>query len=122
MWFRRLIRRPRKPPPFDLTALDRLEQQIARVVALVPQAETAAQEQHDEPSAPVQQSPPSSTSPRPATAYLLFLPGYELVEGRGEAPKPGALLERDGRSYVVLRDGPSPLPDDRRRCIFLATP
>jgi hypothetical protein len=117
MWIRRLLRRRRKPPPFDLTALDRLEQQIARVVALVPQPDP---ESEPVPAARAVELLPSPAAP-PASDHLLFLPGYELVERKGAPPAPGDRLEREGTAYVVLRLGPSPLPGDRRRCGFLET-
>jgi hypothetical protein len=119
MWIRRLLRRRRNPPPFDLTALDRLEQQVARVVALVPQPVG-----DDEPE-PVSAAPPvgplHGPVVPPASGHLLFLPGYELVEREGAPPAPGGRLEHAGFAYVVLRHGPSPLPGDRRRCAFLET-
>ena len=125
MSFRRLLRR-RKPPPFDLTALDRLEHQIARVIALVPQVEPEAQPVAQPQPERLPAGPPAEQAARPApvptAAHLLFLPGYELVERRGAAPEPGARLEHEGAGYVVLRHGPSPLPGDRRRCVFLEAP
>lgn len=123
MWIRRLLGRQRKPPPFDLAALDRLEQQVARVVALVPQPgpehETDAQPDPDPAARPVEAPPrpPALTT----SDHLLFLPGYELVERKGVPPAPGHRLEYAGSAYVVLRHGPSPLPGDRRRCAFLET-
>jgi hypothetical protein len=61
--------------------------------------------------------------PEPVTApgrgsHLLFLPangGYALREADGEWPAPGDRLE----GLVVIRLGASPLPDDRRVCVFL---
>lgn len=119
MWIRRLLGRQRKPPPFDLTALDRLEQQVARVVALVPQPDPEEGPAPAPAARPVE-APPSPADP-PASDHLLFLPGYELVERKGAPPTPGQRLEHAGSAYVVLRHGPSPLPGDRRRCAFLET-
>lgn len=119
MWIRRFLGRQRKPPPFDLTALDRLEQQVARVVALVPHPDP------EEGAEPAPAARPVEAIPSPAAPlasdHLLFLPGYELVERKGAPPAPGDRLEHAGSAYVVLRHGPSPLPADRRRCAFLET-
>jgi hypothetical protein len=117
MWIRRLLRRRRNPAPFDLTALDRLEQQVARVVALVPQAEGDAHPEPAPAARPVERLHVPDVPP--ASGHLLFLPGYELVEREGTPPAPGRRLEHAGSVYVVLRHGPSPLPGDRRRCAFL---
>jgi len=131
MWFRRLFRRRPKPPPLDLSALDRLEEAIARVIALVPEARAGRRtvEPPSDASHPATNEPepddlepdePEPGEPEPgASAHLLLLPGYELVELNGPVPERGARIEHDDRAYVVLRHGPSPLPDDRRRCAFL---
>lgn len=55
-------------------------------------------------------------------AHLLFVPsadGYGLVEWPGPSPASGALLDVDGRSFLVRRVGASPLPGRRLRCAFL---
>jgi len=55
------------------------------------------------------------------TGYLLFLArptGYELVERQGEPPQAGAELDEDGLRLVVSKLGPSPLPGDRRPCVY----
>jgi hypothetical protein len=119
MWIRRLLGRQRKQPPFDLTALDRLEQQVARVVALVPQPDP---EEDPEPAPVARPVEALSSRAAPTTSdHLLFLPGYELVERKGAPPAPGHRLEHSGSAYVVVRHGPSPLPGDGRRCAFLET-
>jgi exonuclease VII large subunit len=61
-------------------------------------------------------------APAPAASHVLFVPGerYSLVEEVGAPPAPGTSLELAGQSYVVLRLGVSPLPDDARACAFLA--
>jgi hypothetical protein len=46
--------------------------------------------------------------------------GYDLIERDGEAPDVGETLEFGDQQYVVTKIGPSPLPYDRRTCIFLA--
>jgi hypothetical protein len=62
--------------------------------------------------------------PAKGEGHLLFVPspaGYELMEGVGESPSPGDLLEVDGREgrYPVTRIVRSPLPGDGRRCAYL---
>ncbi len=57
--------------------------------------------------------------------YVLFVwkpTGYELEQRDGEPPAVGAEVELEGGTLVVVKVGPSPLPGDRRRCVFLAAP
>lgn len=116
MWFRRLFRRRRLPPPVLLPSLDRLGELIERVVALLDQVSLAP-------------APPPPPGPEPAPAappvqadHVLFVSapdGYRLLQRDGPPPDRGAALELEGGSFLVLRLGPSPLPGDRRRCAFL---
>ena len=56
------------------------------------------------------------------SGFVLFVPtaaGYRLAAPDGIVPKPGERLRVDEDWYRVLRLGPSPLPGDRRRCVFL---
>jgi hypothetical protein len=57
-----------------------------------------------------------------ADGYVLFLwkpTGYELVERQGDPPGVGEQIETDnGRPLRVLKVGPSPIPGDRRPCVF----
>lgn len=123
MWFRR--RRRRQPPPVLLPSLDRLAELIERVVALLDQVELApvavpepkpdlvrefAFEQHDPDPEPV---------PDGWVALVSSPDGYQLLQRAGQPPDPGAALELEDGSFVVLRLGPSPLPGDRRRCAYL---
>jgi hypothetical protein len=58
-----------------------------------------------------------------SSAGLYFVPndeGYDLVEREGELPSIGAAMEFDGQDFVVTKIGRSPLPFDRRNCVFLA--
>ena len=58
----------------------------------------------------------------PDTArHILYLPadGYRMVECDGRAARVGALVEVDGQTFVVTRVGRSPLPGDRRACVYL---
>lgn len=57
-----------------------------------------------------------------AVAHTCFVPhgeGYELVEADGPPPRAGAEVEVAGARYRVVRAGRSPLPFDRRPCVFL---
>jgi hypothetical protein len=54
--------------------------------------------------------------------YLLFVAGprgYELRERDGEPPAVGDELEEDEAQLRVAKIAPSPLPGDRRRCVYL---
>ena len=55
--------------------------------------------------------------------YLLFVSkpsGYELVEREGATPEPGSEIElEEGARFMVVKIGPSPLPDDARPCAYL---
>jgi hypothetical protein len=139
IWPRRKLESP--PPPVVLPSLDRLAGLIERVVELVdevsgtpaaPPPERPATERT--PPTPPALPPASEPTPEPAPqptgaaepavdgAWFAFLPspqGYQLVDLPGTLPAPGAELAVDGVRYRVLRDAPSPLPGDRRRCVVL---
>jgi hypothetical protein len=54
--------------------------------------------------------------------HLLFVSkpsGYELREADGDAPAVGALVEVDDLEELVIKVGPSPLPNDPRPCAYL---
>jgi hypothetical protein len=54
--------------------------------------------------------------------HLLFVSktsGYELREADGEAPALGALVQVDDVEELVIKIGPSPLPNDPRPCAYL---
>jgi hypothetical protein len=55
------------------------------------------------------------------SAQLAFVPGpeYRLVEIGGSGIARGETFELEGEEYDVTRTGPSPLPNDRRRCAYL---
>jgi len=56
------------------------------------------------------------------TGVLYFVPkaeGYDLVEREGDLPAVGEALEFGEQQYVVTKLGRSPLPFDRRSCVFL---
>jgi hypothetical protein len=55
-------------------------------------------------------------------AYLAFVwkpTGYELREREGDPPAVGDEVEEDSVRLVVTKVAPSPLPGDRRRCVYL---
>lgn len=74
-----------------------------------------------EPEAPPKAPPLSS----PAREHLLFVPtyqGYRLVERSGAAPALGEVVElpeTPGARLVVAKLAASPLPRDRRICVYL---
>jgi len=133
------------PTPVVLPSLDRLAGLIERVVELVdevsgtpaaPPPERPATERTPQtpPALPPASEPAPEPAPQPAPqptgaaepavdgAWFAFLPspqGYQLVDLPGTLPAPGAELAVDGVRYRVLRDAPSPLPGDRRRCVVL---
>lgn len=56
------------------------------------------------------------------SGYVVFVwktSGYELQEREGEPPRLGDVVEENGTPLVVTKVGPSPLPGDPRRCVFL---
>jgi hypothetical protein len=44
--------------------------------------------------------------------------GYTLRDAQGELPRVGQELEEEGRTLVVAKIGPSPLPGDTRPCVY----
>ena len=55
--------------------------------------------------------------------HLVFVwkpSGYELREEPGDAPAVGADVDADGTTLRVTKVGPSPLPGDKRSCVYLA--
>jgi hypothetical protein len=52
-------------------------------------------------------------------AFVWKPTGYELHERAGEPPAVGARVEENGGWLVVAKVGPSPLPGDSRRCVYL---
>jgi hypothetical protein len=54
--------------------------------------------------------------------YLVFISkpsGYELRERQGDVPGVGQEIDENGTRLRVSNIGPSPLPGDRRRCVYL---
>jgi hypothetical protein len=61
---------------------------------------------------------------REPTSYIAMLAsgeGYRLIGVEGRLPRPGTTLDlpEAGRPLVVSHHGRSPLPGDRRRCVYL---
>lgn len=57
------------------------------------------------------------------SGYVMFVwspTGYELREGEGDVPQPGASVDVGDRREQVTKVGPSPLPADDRPCVYLA--
>jgi hypothetical protein len=140
IWPRRKLESP--PPPVVLPSLDRLAGLIERVVELVdevsgapvaaPPGRPPAERTPAPPpalSAPPQPAPEPSPEPSGAAAdgavdgawfaFVASPQGYQLVDLPGARPAPGDELAVDGVRYRVLRDAPSPLPGDRRRCVVM---
>ena len=66
------------------------------------------------------ESAPAEPEARPGLVYLFPHGGeYELREREGATPAPGETVELEGESFVVARVGRSPLPYDRRSCVYL---
>ena len=53
------------------------------------------------------------------TRLLCSASGYSLSEVDAPPPPAGTTVDHDGSSYTVWQVGPSPLPDDARRCAIL---
>jgi hypothetical protein len=128
MWFRRLFRRRRSPPPVLLPSLERLAELIERVVALLDEVALSPPREASPPVAPPRNPAPEPAAvavPKPALSvegHVLLVPwpdGYRLLEQEGAPPARGEVLHVDQHGFSVLRLGPSPLPDDRRRCAYL---
>jgi hypothetical protein len=57
------------------------------------------------------------------SGYVVFVwstSGYVLREHEGDPPAVGESVDADGRQLTVTKVGASPLPGDRRRCVFTA--
>ena len=117
MWFRRWFRGRREPPPVLLPSLDRLAELIERVVALLDEVSLAPERPPREEIVLEQHNP--GPEPDGWLAFIHSPDGYRLLEREGGAPVRNATVELDGGAFVVLRLGPSPLPGDRRRCVFV---
>lgn len=53
------------------------------------------------------------------TRLLCSVSGYALSEVDAPPPPAGTSVDLDGSTYTVWQIGPSPLPNDARRCAIL---
>jgi hypothetical protein len=98
-----------------LTELAELKARAPSIGDLEAMVERALERTRSEESGPAEQ----------VDGHLLFLPsgnGYRLEERAGPPPLTGSSLTLDnGRGLMVVKQGPSPLPGDTRRCAYLAS-
>lgn len=100
-----------------LPSLDRLSGLVERVVELVEAVGDATPE-----SEPAREPAATPTHPPGEAAWVAFVAsphGYRIVAGAGAAPERGRVLEFEGTPHRVVKIGPSPLPADRRRCVYV---
>ena len=95
-----------------LPSLDRLSGLVERVVELVEAVGDAAPDTRP-------QAAPKTVGGGLWVAFVSSPHGYRLHDGAGAAPERGGLLELDGVPHRVLKIGPSPLPTDPRRCLYV---
>jgi predicted nucleic acid-binding Zn-ribbon protein len=95
------------------------EAQAAAEPETIPQA---SPEPRLEPATGTGPSAPAPEAEAPE-GFLCFVPrageGFELVEHDGHAPAVGDRIELEQAVFEVTRQGSSPLPRDRRVCIYL---
>jgi hypothetical protein len=86
-----------------------------------PGTELVALPRNDPDPAPELRAPGQSPGASTVVSHLLYVAdgGYRIVERPGDAQPVGALVELDGTRYLVTRVGRSPLPGDRRPCVYL---
>jgi len=60
----------------------------------------------------------NGSPPRQTLLFAWSPAGYRLRELDGDPPAVGAELVEDGRRLLVVKVGSSPLPGDRRRCVY----
>lgn len=111
------LRRHSEPEPVVLPSLDRLSGLVDRVVELVEAVGDATPEA--EPSRPPADGPEPQAVDVAWVAFVASHHGYRLLDGTGAAPQRGGVLELDGAPHRVVKIGPSPLPGDRRRCVYV---
>jgi hypothetical protein len=103
-----------------LAELDARLEQLGRRLDRLVDTLAGAQAGNEQPS-PEAASADVRTEPK---QHLLFLggpSGYELLPREGGPPPLGALVQVEGRPgrYRVYKVAPSPLPGDRRPCVYL---
>jgi hypothetical protein len=121
---------PEDDPPSHDAWQDRIHRYLAPVESGAGQRELSNEDTNREPSAHAREadqprSEPDRSDERTDERHLLFIStsaGYSLVEREGPPPPPGDRLElpEQPMSFVVLKLGASPLPNDQRSCAYLA--
>jgi hypothetical protein len=105
-------------------ALEEVDALLAELAELKARAPSIADLEAMVERAMQQACPDDESQAEQPDAHLLFLPsrkGYRLEERAGPPPPTGSSLTLDdGRGLMVVKQGPSPLPGDRRRCAYLA--
>lgn len=87
-----------------------------------PEPERPPSEPWTEPRPQVPEAAAAAPEPAPPAGFVLLVPtaaGYRLAMPDGITPEPGERLSVEEKWFRVLRLGPSPLPGDVRRCVFL---
>jgi hypothetical protein len=115
----------------DLREADGAVEALLQLVELVKRQTTAlhahaqvlqAASASDTPrSVRVEQEEPAPADDASASTHLLFLPGadaYGLAERDGGPPPVGTILAIDDREFVITKVARSPLPGDRRSCVY----
>jgi len=102
---------------------ERIEHYVGPVEGDADQADLAPEGEEQEPSAHSEDMPDRKDQ-RTDERHLLFIStpaGYSLAEREGPAPHRGDRIELPGQqiSFVVVKRGASPLPNDRRSCAYL---
>lgn len=95
-----------------LPSLDRLSGLVERVVELVEAVGDATADAEPQPA----------HGGAPAGLWVAFVSsphGYRIHDGSGPAPQRGGVLELEGTPHRVVKIGPSPLPGDPRRCLYV---
>jgi hypothetical protein len=91
-----------------------------------PEREAQAPEAEAEAEAAGEPQAQAEEAAEQAEHFLYFVPragqGYELVEQDGVAPAIGNQVELEGEQFEVTRHSRSPLPFDRRVCVYLRGP
>lgn len=95
-----------------LPSLDRLSGLVDRVVELVEAVGDAATDAEPQPAR-------EGATVGLWVAFVSSPHGYRLHDGAGGAPQRGSVLELEGAPHRVVKIGPSPLPGDPRRCLYV---
>jgi hypothetical protein len=122
----KLESRDRRLSKLDATVAGLTSQPVAVEPVAAPKPEPMPAP--EPPKKPLEPRPAPAPAPAPlaadaTTGFLYFVPkageGYSLVEREGDAPAVGAQVELSGGTFSVTRHGRSPLPFDKRICVYL---